>query len=151
MSSVGRTVDGRVEVHTAHGEDVVAERLLVATGRSPSGRGFGLEELGVEIDARGAVVVDDTLSTTVSGIWAIGDVTARMQFTHVAGRMGWIAATNALSKLARLRDLRFDPRAVPWAIFTSPEVGRVGLTEAEAFVRHPKARVAFCFDLQLMK
>ncbi|MEP7046677.1 MAG: FAD-dependent oxidoreductase [Ilumatobacteraceae bacterium] len=142
-TTTARTADGLVEVHTDNGEHAIAEKMLVAIGRSPSGRGFGLEELGVEIDGRGAIVVDDTLSTNVSGIWAIGDVTARMQFTHVAGRMGWIAATNALSKLARLHNVRFDPRAVPWATFTSPEVGRVGLTEAEAAVRHPKARVAF--------
>jgi pyruvate/2-oxoglutarate dehydrogenase complex dihydrolipoamide dehydrogenase (E3) component len=143
VTSVARTADGLVKVHTADGEPVIAEQLLVAIGRSPSGRGFGLEEVGVEIDGQGAIVVDDTLATNVSGIWAIGDVTARMQFTHVAGRMGWIAATNALSKLTRIHKLRFDPRAVPWATFTSPEVGRVGLTEAEAAVRHPKARVAF--------
>jgi pyruvate/2-oxoglutarate dehydrogenase complex dihydrolipoamide dehydrogenase (E3) component len=56
--------------------------------------------------------------------------------------MGWVAASNALSKLARVRNFRFDPAGVPWATFTAPEVGRVGLIEAEAAERHPGAKVA---------
>ncbi|MBI4884646.1 MAG: FAD-dependent oxidoreductase [Actinobacteria bacterium] len=139
---VGRDDDGSVRIDTEVGEPVVAELLLVAIGRAPNGRGFGLEELGVDIDQRGAITVDDTLATTVDGIWAAGDVTGGLQFTHVAGRMGWIAATNALSRLARVRRLRFDDRATPWVTFTSPEVARVGLTRAQAAQRHPKARVA---------
>jgi pyruvate/2-oxoglutarate dehydrogenase complex dihydrolipoamide dehydrogenase (E3) component len=65
-----------------------------------------------------------------------------LQFTHAAGRMGWIAATNALSGLARIRRFRFDTRVMPWATFTSPEVAHVGLTEAQAAEQHPRARVA---------
>ena len=117
--------------------------MLVAIGRTPSGRGFGLEEVGVEVDARGAVVVDTTMATRVAGIWAAGDVTGGLQFTHAAGRMGWVAASNALSTLAKVRSFRFDPTNVPWATFTTPEVGRVGLTEAEAAAAHPRGRVAY--------
>jgi pyruvate/2-oxoglutarate dehydrogenase complex dihydrolipoamide dehydrogenase (E3) component len=119
-----------------------ADEILVAAGRTPSGRGFGLEEIGVDLDDRGAVVVDATMATTVDGIWAVGDVVGGLQFTHVAGRMGWTAATNALARWAKVRALRFDATNVPWATFTAPEVGRVGLTEAEAARRHPGARVA---------
>jgi len=137
-----RRGDGRVCVDLDGGSSVSAAELLVAIGRTPSGHGFGLGEVGVEIDQRGAVVVDDTMATTVEGIWAVGDVTGRIQFTHAAGRMGWVAASNALSKLARVRRFRFDAATVPWATFTSPEVGRVGLTETEAAVAHPTARVA---------
>ena len=139
---VERTRDGAVCVHTDTGGPVAATHLLAAIGRAPSGRGFGLEESGVAIDERGAITVDDTMSTNVDGIWAVGDVTGRLQFTHSAGRMGWIAASNALSKLARVRRFRLDTRAIPWATFTSPEVAHVGLTEAEAAQRHPDARVA---------
>jgi len=142
VNRVERLPDGRACVHLDDGTSVAAAELLAAIGRTPSGRGLGLEEIGVEIDQRGAVVVDDTMATSVSGIWAVGDVTGGLQFTHAAGRMGWVAATNALSKLARIRNVRFDTTAVPWATFTSPEVGRVGLTEAEAADRHPNARVA---------
>jgi pyruvate/2-oxoglutarate dehydrogenase complex dihydrolipoamide dehydrogenase (E3) component len=133
---------GQVCVHTSNGGSTSADQLLVAVGRSPSGNGFGLAEIGVEIDERGAICTDATMSTAVNGIWAAGDVTGGLQFTHAAGRMGWVAASNALSKLARVRKFRFDPSLVPWATFTSPEVGRVGLTEAQAAAVHPRARVA---------
>ncbi len=140
---VERRADGRVCLYTDDdGAPVLADDVLAAIGRLPAGRGFGLEEIGVRLDERGAIVVDDTMATNVAGIWAVGDVTGRLQFTHAAGRMGWIAATNALSRLARVRHFRFDTRAMPWATFTSPEVGRVGLTEAEAAQRHAGAKVA---------
>ena len=129
-------------MHLDDGTSITAAELLVAVGRTPSGRGFGLEDIGVDVDQRGAVVVDDTMATRVDGIWAVGDVTGGLQFTHAAGRMGWVAAANALSRSAKVRAFRFDPTNVPWATFTSPEVGRVGLTEAEAAAAHPKARVA---------
>lgn len=142
VERVERLGDGRVRVQVAGGTSIVAAELLVATGRVPAGRGFGLEDIGVTVDDRGAVVVDDTMATSVGGIWAVGDVTGRLQFTHAAGRMGWIAVSNALSTRARIRRFRFDSANVPWATFTSPEVGRVGLTEAEAADLHPEARVA---------
>lgn len=147
------TVDAQVErierlgpelicVRSADGDSVTAETLFVAVGRVPSGRGLGLEEIGVDVDQRGAITVDRSMATTVKGIWAVGDVTGGLQFTHAAGRMGWVATSNALSKIARVRPFRFDTAAVPWATFTTPEVGRVGLTEAEAAARHPGAKVA---------
>ena len=134
---------GGVYLYTETTDDpVIADELLVAVGRTPASRGFGLEELGVMIDHRGAVVVDDTMATAVGGISAVGDVTALLPFTHAAGRMGWVAASNLLSRSAKVRKFRFDARAIPWATFTSPEVGRVGLTEAEAAVTYPGAKVA---------
>jgi len=139
---VERSPDGTICVHTETGESIAATHLLAAIGRAPSGRGFGLEEIGVVIDTRGAITVDDTMATNIGGIWAVGDVTGGLQFTHVAGRMGWIAAANALSKFARVRRFRLDTRAIPWTTFTSPEVAHVGLTEAEAAEQHPDARVA---------
>lgn len=140
--SVERDGESRTCLRTDRGEIIVSTHLLAASGREPSGRGFGLEEIGVAVDDRGAVVVDDAMSTGVDGIWAVGDVTGRMQFTHVAGRMGWIAATNALSRLAKVRRFRLDTRAVPWTTFTSPEVAHVGLTLAQALQSHPDAKVA---------
>lgn len=140
--SVERDGDSRTCLRTDRDEIVVPTHLLAASGREPSGHGFGLEEIGVTVDDRGAVVVDDAMSTGVDGIWAVGDVTGRMQFTHVAGRMGWIAATNALSRLAKVRRFRLDTRAVPWTTFTSPEVAHVGLTLAQALQSHPDAKVA---------
>jgi pyruvate/2-oxoglutarate dehydrogenase complex dihydrolipoamide dehydrogenase (E3) component len=142
VTLVERPGDGRLRATLAGGEAVSAQEMLVAVGRVPSGRGFGLAEVGVEVDDRGAVVVDDTMATSRPGIWAVGDVTGGLQFTHAAGRMGWVAASNALSKLARVRRFRFDATTVPWATFTGPEVGRIGLTEAEAAAVHRDAKVA---------
>lgn len=143
VTAVERLADGQVRLSTEHGDPVDAEHVLAAIGRVPSGRGFGLEEIGVEVTDRGAITVDDTMATRVKGIWAAGDVTGGLQFTHAAGRMGWIAATNALARIAKARAFRFDTRAVPWATFTSPEVAHVGLTEADAAAQHPKAKVAY--------
>lgn len=142
VASARRSPDGDVGLALDDRREVVAEQILVAVGRAPSGRGFGLEEIGVEIDRRGAVLVDAGMATNIDGIWAVGDVTGGLQFTHAAGRMGWVAASNALSKFARIRSFRFDPSAVPWVTFTTPEVGRVGLTEAEAAAQYRSARVA---------
>jgi len=143
VSEVERVGAGSLLVHGAHGGPVPAEAVLVAGGRAPAGAGFGLEEIGVELNGRGAIVVDDTMATTVPGIWAAGDVVGRAQFTHAAARMGWVAAANALSRTARVRRFRFSERVLPRAIFTTPEVGRVGLLESEAVQRHPGSRVAF--------
>ena len=133
---------GRTTLRLADGSSIASTHLLVAAGRTPSGRGLGLEDFGVRVDERGAIVVGDDMWTGVDGIWAVGDVTGRMQFTHVAGRMGWIAATNALWRPARIRSFRLDTRAIPWVTFTSPEVAHVGLTETRAAEEHPGARVA---------
>ena len=119
-------------LHLSDGAAVEVERVLVAVGRRPASRGFGLEEIGVMLDERGFVRTGESLRTNVPGIWAVGDVTGRLPFTHAAASMGRIAADNALSPSARLWPKRFDTAAVPWVIFTDPEVAHVGMTEAEA-------------------
>ncbi len=125
-------VGAGMRLHLSSGASVEAEQLLVAVGRRPATRGIGLEEAGVTLDSARFVHTDDALRTNVPGIWAVGDVTGRLQFTHAAAAMGRIAAHNALSRRARLRPKRFDTSAVPWVIFTDPEVAHVGMTEAEA-------------------
>jgi len=119
-------------LHLSPGAPAEVERVLVAIGRRPTSRGFGLEEIGVTLDEHGFVRTDDTMRTSVPGIWAVGDVTGRLQFTHAAARMGLIAADNALSRGARVRPKRFDTAAVPWVTFTDPEVAHVGMSEVEA-------------------
>ncbi|MEQ8841343.1 MAG: FAD-dependent oxidoreductase [Acidimicrobiales bacterium] len=117
-----------VGLATATGKTVV-DRLLLAVGRSPNSTGMGLEDLGVELDDRGHIVTDDRLATAVEGIYAVGDVTGKLPFTHAADEMGRLAAGNALKKGQRGR---FRTSWIPWATFTNPEVARVGMTEAEA-------------------
>ncbi|MDP9363262.1 MAG: FAD-dependent oxidoreductase [Chloroflexota bacterium] len=106
-----------------------AEEILLATGRAPVVAGLNLAAAGVDHDARG-VAVDGELRTTAPHVWAAGDiVSGGYAFTHVADYQARIAEHNALSGRPPLRT---DYRAVPWAIFTDPELGRVGLTEREA-------------------
>lgn len=127
--AVRATPGGAVTVAVEEGPVVTGDGLLVAVGRRPVTSGLALDAAGVRVDSRGAVLTDDRLRTSVSGIWAAGDVTGRLPFTHAADEMGRIAATNALSRFGRRR---FRSEQVPWVTFTDPEVGRVGMTEAEA-------------------
>jgi pyruvate/2-oxoglutarate dehydrogenase complex dihydrolipoamide dehydrogenase (E3) component len=125
-------LDDGVCIHLGDGASLRAEQLLVATGRRPATEDLGLEAAGVELDDGGFIRTEDTLATTAPGIWAIGDVTGRLAFTHAAAAMALVAATNALSKRARIRPQRFDTSAIPRVTFTDPEVAQVGMTEAEA-------------------
>ncbi|MDE0701544.1 MAG: FAD-dependent oxidoreductase [Acidimicrobiaceae bacterium] len=108
------------------------ERLLVAVGRVPNSADMALEEIGVKMDARGFIEANDRLETSVRGVFAVGDVTGKLPFTHAADEMGRLAAGNALGKGVRGR---FRTHWVPWTTFTTPEVARVGMTESEAAAR----------------
>jgi dihydrolipoamide dehydrogenase len=106
------------------------DHILIAVGRRPNVTGFGLEELGVEISARGTVAVDALLRTNFPNIFAVGDVAGPYQFTHTASHMAWYAAVNAL--FGSFKSFKVDYSVIPWATFTDPEVARVGLSEDEA-------------------
>ncbi|NNM33896.1 MAG: NAD(P)/FAD-dependent oxidoreductase [Gemmatimonadetes bacterium] len=93
------------------------------------------------VDDGGGIKVDRTLSTTAKGIWAVGDVTGGLQFTHVAEHMARGALQNSLSPLAR----RISYDAVPWVTYTDPEVAHVGLTEVEA---NRKDGTTYRYDFQ---
>jgi pyruvate/2-oxoglutarate dehydrogenase complex dihydrolipoamide dehydrogenase (E3) component len=121
-----RVADGVLSVDA--GEDVAFDRVLVATGRRAETDDLGLETIGAELDGSGGVKVDERLATTASGVYAAGDAVTALPFTHVAGYHGRTVAANALLR-TRAR-VSYD--AVPWATFTDPEVGRVGITEAQA-------------------
>jgi pyruvate/2-oxoglutarate dehydrogenase complex dihydrolipoamide dehydrogenase (E3) component len=109
------------------GEAVSFDRIIVATGRAPRTADLGLETVGVELDRAGAVAVNTRLRTSARGIFAVGDVTGLLPFTHVAAHHARVATPNALFK-ARGK----VSETIPWVTFTDPEVGRVGLTEGEA-------------------
>jgi len=117
------------------GGDVHASHLLVAAGRQPLTH--GCDDLDLDRSEGGAIRVDSRMRTSVAGIYAAGDVTGRLPFTHAADEMGRVAATNALRK----RPIRFHEHAIPWVTFTSPEVARVGLTESQAAQGTRGARV----------
>lgn len=127
--------DGLKRLSAERGNETVtidAEEILLAAGRVPAIDGLGLDKAGVEADKRG-IVVDDQLRTTTDNIWAIGDVTGRFPFTHVADYQARIAAHNAISGEP---PIRADYRAMPWVTFTDPELAHVGMTEAEARAKH---------------
>ncbi|HUZ25510.1 MAG TPA: FAD-dependent oxidoreductase [Streptosporangiaceae bacterium] len=133
---------GGVSVRLASGEAMEADQLLVAAGRQPAAGHLGLEAAGVRLDERGYVVTDRHLATTARGIFAAGDVTGRMPFTHAAHAMGRLAARNALRRRWSPPGVFATP-AIPWVVFTDPEVAQVGLTEAPAAAAHADARVAY--------
>lgn len=115
-----------------------AAKILVATGRKPNTRGLGLDAMGVEVDRQGFVQVDDTLRTTVRNIFAAGDVLGENMFVYTAAYEGALAAENALQVDFRTRD--YD--ALPWVIFTDPQVAGVGLDEHQAAERGLEVDVA---------
>jgi pyruvate/2-oxoglutarate dehydrogenase complex dihydrolipoamide dehydrogenase (E3) component len=135
-------------LHLADGTSVSGSHLLVAVGRKPATGGMGLEALGVELGKPGQVVTDSYLRTTVENVFAAGDCTTPMQFTHVGDEQGRLAAGNAFARGAALPGAlggmtRFAGSAVPWVTYTDPEVGRVGMTEQEAYDAYgERARVA---------
>jgi pyruvate/2-oxoglutarate dehydrogenase complex dihydrolipoamide dehydrogenase (E3) component len=111
--------------------EAAAEQLLIAIGRTPVTEGLGLEAAGVRTGKRGRIVTGRHLATTAPGIYAAGDVTGLMPFTHAAYAMGRIAARNALRKRWQPPG-SFAAAAIPWAVFTDPEVAQAGLTEEQA-------------------
>ncbi|MFN8108548.1 MAG: FAD-dependent oxidoreductase [Thermoleophilia bacterium] len=128
VAEVGVTPDG-VVLTLDDGSRVEVQRVLVAAGRRPAVEGLGLDRAGVTLTDSGHVRVDARLATSAPGVFAAGDVTGLLPFTHAADEMGRVAARNALS---RHPHARFARAAVPWVTFTDPEVARVGLTEAQA-------------------
>jgi pyruvate/2-oxoglutarate dehydrogenase complex dihydrolipoamide dehydrogenase (E3) component len=130
---------GRARLHTDGGDVVEADRVLVAIGRRPVTDGLDVDAAGVELTDRGFIATDERLRTSAKHIYAVGDVNGRLQFTHAADEMGRVAVGNLLT--TRLRNRSFAAGVIPWATFTDPEVGRVGMTEAQA-AEHG-GRVAF--------
>ncbi|MGH8995448.1 MAG: dihydrolipoyl dehydrogenase family protein [Acidimicrobiales bacterium] len=120
---------GPVHLTLADGSEVQADALLVAVGRRPTTDGLDAAEGGIDLDDRGYVKTDRYLATSVPGVYAAGDVTGRMAFTHAADEMGRLAVANAFG---RLRRRCFDTAAIPWVTFCDPEVARVGMREPEA-------------------
>ncbi len=123
-------VNGEKHIFTGS-ETIVADEILVATGRSPNVGSLNLEAAGVEYDKKG-IKVDDKLRTSNKRIYAAGDVIGGYQFTHVAGYEAGIAMQNALVFPTK----KADYRVIPWATFTEPELARVGLTEKQARDRY---------------
>ncbi|KPK54660.1 MAG: dihydrolipoamide dehydrogenase [Myxococcales bacterium SG8_38_1] len=127
----------KVTIDTEGKEQVVeADKVLVAVGFKPNSAGIGLESVGVNLDSRGHIAVDERLRTNVPSIYAIGDVAGMPYLAHKASKEGEIAAeVIAGHKSAR------DYRGMPAAIFTDPEIATVGITETEAKAQGKKVKI----------
>jgi mycothione reductase len=130
---VEKAADGRVRVHIEGPdqppEQLEAEVLLVATGRTPNGDTLDLELGEIEADDDGLIIVDEYQRTSAAGVFALGDVASRQQLKHVANKDARVVQHNLLHPVSMIRG---DRRFVPRAVFSMPQVASVGLTEAEA-------------------
>ena len=135
----GRSGDEvRLTVRTSSGDqELQGTDILVATGRVPSTAGIGLEEAGVELDARGYIRVNERLETTASSVWAIGECAGSPHFTHVSVDDFRIIRDNLAGGSRTTQD-----RIVPYCLFTDPPLAHVGLTERDAESQGIAVRVA---------
>ena len=119
-----------LEIASSQGDETITgDALLLATGRRANSDRLGLDKTGVETTPRGLIAVDEYLETTQPGIWALGDVVGRYQLKHNANWEWWHADRNMFNRGPRAA---VDYRAMPHAVFASPRVGAVGMTEQEA-------------------
>jgi dihydrolipoamide dehydrogenase len=127
-----------IKVQGEAGEKTLkAEQALVAIGFKPNGRGLGLEELDVKLSERGAVEIDERMATNIPGIWAIGDVTAKLMLAHVGSAQGIVCAEN----IAGVETIKLNYEMMPRATYCQPQVASFGLTEAQAKERGYEVKV----------
>jgi glutathione reductase (NADPH) len=120
--------DGSLRIHLAGSSPIDADLLLWAVGRDPNTRGLGLEKAGVELGKNGAILVDEDNQSSVPSIYAIGDVTDRVQLTPVAIREGQAFADTLFGG----KPTRVDYANIPSAVFSHPPIAAVGMTESQA-------------------
>ena len=120
--------EGGILSHFASGPDIESDVVMFATGRAPHTKGLGLEAAGVALNDKGAVIVDAYSKTNVDNVWAVGDVTDRINLTPVAIREGAAFAATVFADTPTT----FDHEMVASAVFSQPPVGSVGLSEADA-------------------
>ena len=130
LESVEKRDDGVLLACLKHGEVFETDLVLAAIGRVPNTRGLGLENVGVQTDGRGGIIVDDQYRTNVASIYAVGDVLNRVQLTPVALAEGMSVARRLFGPPESHSSVDYD--LIPTAVFCEPNVGTVGLTESQA-------------------
>ena len=140
VEQVRRGKQGVVVTAKINGEkrEFTAAQILVATGRKPNTRNMGLEHAGVLLNENGFIQVSPTLQTTLAGVWAAGDVLGQNMFVYTAAYEGALAVENMLTKADRVTDYT----ALPWVVFTDPQVAGVGMDERQAVAAGHDAEVA---------
>ncbi|WP_068076769.1 glutathione-disulfide reductase [Novosphingobium lentum] len=146
FQKVTKREDGAFDVHFEGQDPVCADVVMIATGRRANTNGLGLENAGIVIGERGEVPVDDTGKTSCDSIYAVGDVTDRVQLTPVAIREGQAFA----DRLFGTSDVRIDYSFIPSAVFSQPPLAGVGLTEGQARNAYGSVKV-FSSDFRPMK
>ena len=133
ITRIDRRPDGTLVADTAAGGPIEADEVMFAIGRAPNTRGLGLESVGIDTDPLGAIPVDAESRTACPSVYAVGDVTNRVNLTPVAIREGHAVADSLFGG----RPWTVDHSLVPTAVFSQPELGTVGLTEQQARERFP--------------
>ncbi len=130
VESIQRLKDGVKVTVSAEGEEKVleADQALVAIGFRPNSSGLGLDEVGVKVNERGFVEIDERMATNIPGIWAIGDLTGKLMLAHVGSAQGIVCAEN----IAGVETVTLDYTMMPRATYCQPQVASFGLTEAQA-------------------
>ncbi len=146
FQKVEKLADGSLLVHVTNHDPIACDALMFATGRRPNTEGLGLENAGVELDSKGAVQVDLDSKSTCDSIYAVGDVTNRVQLTPVAIREGQAFADTVFGK----KPHRVDYDTIPSAVFSNPPMAGAGLTEAQAKNKFGNVKV-FTSDFRPMK
>ena len=146
FQGISKQADGSLLVDGGDGRTIETDMVLMAIGRVPKTDGLGLEQVGVTLDTAGAVVVDEYNRTNVPSIYAVGDVTNRVQLTPVAIREGHAFADTLFGNTPRT----VDYETIPTAVFANPPIAAVGLTEAEARAKYGEISV-FRSDFRAMK
>jgi len=132
ITGIKANADKSLSVSFSNGQQIETDQILFATGRSPNSRDLGLEALGVKLNEKGAIVVDQNFETSVPGLYAVGDVIDRVALTPVALAEGQVLARRLFASEESLRNGAVSYDLVPSAVFCDPQVAAVGKTEAEA-------------------
>ena len=140
VASIVKTTNG-LQVTLQDGSTVEADAVLYATGRVPLVEGLGLEAMGIAQKSGGAIVVNDNYQTSLPHIYAVGDVTARFQLTPVALGEAMVVVDHLLGAAAGKAPRSMSYDFIPTAVFTHPNIGTVGFTEAQARERFGAVRV----------
>ncbi len=143
---IEKQADGSLKVSMTNHDDMEVDCVLFATGRVPNTDGLGLAEAGVELDAKGAVVVGADNKSSVDSIYAVGDVTNRVQLTPVAIREGQAFADTVFGN----KPTTVDYGCIPSAVFSHPPIAGVGMTESEAKQKFGAVKV-YTSDFRAMK
>lgn len=143
---IEKNADGSLKVSMTNHDDMEVDCVLFATGRVPNTDGLGLAEAGVELDAKGAIVVGADNKSSVDSIYAVGDVTNRVQLTPVAIREGQAFADTVFGN----KPTTVDYGCIPSAVFSHPPIAGVGMTESEAKQKFGAVKV-YTSDFRAMK